>query len=265
MKGKIDNEGVDSAFVNGFAGVLVRDLAHFSDPAYSLSHKTGCPLIAGTGPCSCGPDEVEARADLLGLLARFVLDQANTIPYRSARGHRRCGRPPKYSPALALRLCLLQLMAGKSEDQALRLCGISLSTLKRWRRRNYYLDRIIRAIHGIQRDSLVAIRKRVLSHGNRASCGTLSARKRAPAGPSRDLFRYKRELPKRRSRFRPEFASRIAPSFRKTAKAIGVSPSTVYRWTKSHVLEFGLPYRICHYEARLQVFKKRQEQKASMR
>ena len=263
MKGNTEDGGVDSAFVEGFAAVLVRDLGRFREPRYALCHDNGCPLIAGTGSCTCSPNRVEARADLLALLARFVLDEATAIPYPSTQGRNRGGRPTKCSTSLALRLCLLQLLAGKSEDQALRLCGISLSTLKRWRRRHYYLDGLIVAIRGIQKASPIAARKRVLSRKNRALRETLSARKRAPAGPPRDLSRYDRTPEKSRSLFRPEFASLIAPSFRKTAKALGVSPSTVYRWTKCHVLEFGLPYRICHCEARLKVFKERLEQGAS--
>jgi hypothetical protein len=133
------------------------------------------------------------------------------------------GRPTKYNSTLALYFGLLQINGRLSQAQALLFCGISLASIKRWKKIYPWFGQLIGAIYQGRQDFPHCFSERVLTRHRRKQGGTI-------------LERCPRGTP---SKFRSEFRQYVKSSIRKTAKAIGVSPTTVYRWSNEHFLEFG--------------------------
>jgi hypothetical protein len=56
------------------------------------------------------------------------------------------GCPTKYAPELALRIGLLVTQGEQSIETALRICSVSRRSLKRWRKRHYLLDDLLKTL-----------------------------------------------------------------------------------------------------------------------
>lgn len=153
------------------------------------------------------------------------------------------GRPMKYSTALAQEICAYIVCFNASLSEALDYHGISRTTGWRWRSRYPYFsqwaDRALNAVAGYPSQSPRAVMKRRL----RRLGGTLRASIRGK--------------PMDRSRFRPEMASAAVGSVRKTAAALGVSPSTVQRWIYKYPKDFGYSVLSARVQDQARLIKRR--------
>jgi len=199
-------------------------------PSYPLYHDNYCPMEAGKGACRCNRKLVAFRRTMLKVFACIVyepyhgsIDDQMVRPLPPGTSRHPGGRPMKYNAQLAIRIGLLRIMDKKTQIEALQTCGVSLSSVKRWRKKYIWFDEMIKLILKGQRDCPERFHKRVLTHRIRVEGGTLPR-------PAKRISV---------SQFKPEFSRHVQPSIRKTAKELGYSPTTVHRWANQNFLEFG--------------------------
>jgi hypothetical protein len=56
------------------------------------------------------------------------------------------GRPTKYTPELAIRIGLLATWGGQSIESAVGMCGVCRLSIKRWRKRHYLFDAMLKTL-----------------------------------------------------------------------------------------------------------------------
>lgn len=221
---------IDDQFVVRFMGMLDRDRNLLSNPNYMLLHDPDCHQLDGVGRCTCDSRLVAFRCCILLSFYRILhhsgFISANVISLSAAwlmLSRHPGGRPTKYGKAVAIKIGLLQLTDGKTLAEALEICGISYSTVKRWRKRYPLFNAMMFTIRKGRLFYPEAFSRRVLTQRKRTEGGTLIRHKSRPMA----------------TLYRPEMVQWVQPSIRRTAKALGVSPTTIHRWSNLHYMEFG--------------------------
>jgi len=209
-------------------------------------HDSQCGLFKGQSHCSCDQDLVSARKGLIEILRKlkagpppFSCLDKNIEPLFPEKLLHRGGRPTKYTRKLAVRIGLLQLVGGFYLSDALRIVGVSRWSAWRWSRKYPVFGEMIGMIRQCRRRWPERFRGPVLHPRKRRLFGTRP-------------WEIHRGRP---SSYRTEFAQLAKAGTRSTAKAIGVSPSTVHRWSKEYYREFGAKIDLARFKgtvARLQ-------------
>lgn len=214
----------------------MHEIVQFTSESFSLLnplfHSKYCRYPRGTGPCLCERKRVEFRRSVfvaLYELAKTYISSKNQVielnELHPRHPFHQRGRPNKYSVELLIQFGLLQVVGNPAckQAEALKLCNISRSTMKRWRRQNSAFDELLSIIQSGRKTLPQLFPKRVL---NRCACTRYETKKICRPMCSR-------------SGFSPCFANQVKSSIRKTAESLGVSPTTVFRWAKDHYREFG--------------------------
>jgi len=144
------------------------------------------------------------------------------------------GRPSRYSRKLAVDICCRWANTGGAWLKALDTFKIDKTTALRWRRRHkefYMMFRFIQDLlrHYPDRFPPRRYRRRVVMNPKYARNSSSIRRERRRGRPST---------------YHPDFVFKVWPSQRQTARAIGVSKSTVAKWCKRYQ-EFGNVQEVC--------------------
>ena len=221
---------MDSSQIAKFTELLVRDRGRFWLCSYPPLHDSHCPMVNGDGECSCDRKLVELRKRLLEIFYQLMLPEepprwldSSVLPLFPCRPRHAGGRPKKFHAELALRFGLLQTLDGQTQRRALLTCAISLSSIKRWKKRYPWFGEMVRAIWHTRKLCRGSYPRRVLTRSKNAGSGT----------HQQDSTIATKSL------YRPEYATYARSSIRTTAAAIGVSPTTVHRWANRYFMEFG--------------------------
>jgi transposase-like protein len=149
----------DSAFVAsiiaGVQGNPEEIRARVTDFEWPRYHVETCDLRKGRGPCTCNRRSVKAKMAIMKSFynlaaAALSAEEENPFPAFGPPLKRTLrhpgGRPTKYTPELALQIGLLVTQGEQTIETALRICGVSRRSLKRWRKRHYLLDDLLRTL-----------------------------------------------------------------------------------------------------------------------
>jgi len=135
------------------------------------------------------------------------------------------GRPSGYSTDIARSICAYMVCLGTGIAPALRHHGISRTTGWRWRNEHAFFDLWVAKANGLNG-----------SLGTFGIGGVMKRYKLSRRGTvSRGCF-----VSSRSCGFKVSMVKSIMPGIRSTARELGVSPSTVIRWSRKHYHEFGV-------------------------
>lgn len=202
-------------------------------------HDSHCSFLRGQNYCSCDQELVSVRKQFIGILRKleaglppFTCLDENIQPLFPQKLPHPGGRPTKYTPKLAVQIGLLQLMGGFYFSDTLRIVGVSRWSARRWCWRYPLFRELMELIARCRKAWPHSFRRPVLHPRKRRLFGTLPARKTCG----------------RPTLYRPEFVQHAKAGYRPTAREIGVSASTVHRWSKKYYDEFGVEIDLARLE-----------------